>query len=50
MGIEATLGIPQMLSNHRNKSVEGLSFFMVFTWLIGDFAKTLYFVIEVIIF
>lgn len=49
MSIEATLGLPQLLSNHKNKSVEGLSFFMIFTWFAGDFFKTLYFIIEVIV-
>ena len=44
--IEATLGLPQLLSNYRTKSVEGLSFFMIFTWFAGDFLKTLYFIIE----
>lgn len=47
MSIEATLGLPQLISNHRNKSVQGLSFFMIFTWFAGDFLKTLYFIIEV---
>jgi uncharacterized protein with PQ loop repeat len=47
LAIEATLGIPQLISNYNNKSVEGLSLFMIFTWFIGDFFKTLYFVIEV---
>jgi hypothetical protein len=47
LSIEATLGIPQLLSNYRNKSVEGLSLFMIFTWFAGDFLKTIYFVIEV---
>lgn len=45
LSIEATLGMPQLLSNYRTKSVEGLSFFMIFTWFVGDFFKTLYFII-----
>ena len=49
LSIEACLGIPQLLSNNANKSVKGLSFFMIFTWFAGDFSKTLYFLIEVII-
>jgi hypothetical protein len=50
MAMEATLGIPQLINNYNNKSVEGLSFFMIFTWFSGDFLKTLYFIIEVILF
>ena len=45
--IEATLGLPQLLSNHRTKSVKGLSLFMIFSWFAGDFFKTVYFVMEV---
>ena len=45
--IEATLGMPQLLSNYRTKSVAGLSFVMIFSWFVGDFFKTLYFIIEV---
>jgi uncharacterized protein with PQ loop repeat len=45
--IEATLGIPQLIRNQRAKSVAGLSTFMICTWFLGDFLKTLYFVIEV---
>ena len=47
MSIEATLGMPQLYSNYKTKSVEGLSLFMIFTWFVGDFFKTLYFIIEV---
>ena len=46
MSIEATLGMPQFYSNYTTKSVEGLSLFMIFTWFVGDFFKTLYFIIE----
>ena len=46
MSIEATLGLPQLFSNYKNKSVEGLSFMMIGTWFIGDFMKTIYYVIE----
>lgn len=47
MSIESTLGIPQMLSNIRTKSVKGLSMFMIFTWFAGDLFKTIYFIAEV---
>jgi hypothetical protein len=40
------LGIPQLLQNHKNKSVSGLSIAMIMTWFIGDFLKTIYFVIK----
>lgn len=49
MSIEATLGLPQMLSNIRTKSVKGLSFFMIFTWFAGDLFKTIYFIMEVVL-
>lgn len=47
LSIEATLGLPQLYRNNKFKSVEGLSFMMIFTWLGGDFFKTLYFISEV---
>lgn len=46
MSIEATLGLPQLISNYRTQSVEGLSFMMIATWFVGDFFKTLYYVME----
>lgn len=48
MGIEAMLGIPQAYSNWSRKSVEGLSIKMIGMWFLGDFAKTCYFIIEVL--
>jgi hypothetical protein len=47
LSIEALLGFPQMISNYKTKSVEGLSVKMIGTWFVGDFFKTLYFVLEV---
>lgn len=47
LSIEATLGVPQLLRNNKTKSVDGLSFIMILTWLGGDFFKTLYFISEV---
>lgn len=47
LSIEAIGGVPQFISNQKNKSVEGLSVFMVITWFFSDFTKTLYFVVEV---
>ena len=49
LSIEALLGFPQMLSNHRTKSVEGLSMGMIGSWVIGDAFKTVYFILEVTI-
>jgi uncharacterized protein with PQ loop repeat len=46
MSIEATLGLPQLISNYKSKSVEGLSFMMIATWFLGDFFKVLYYVME----
>jgi hypothetical protein len=46
MSIEATLGLPQLISNYKTKSIEGLSLMMIGSWFVGDFFKTLYYVIE----
>lgn len=46
LSLEATLGLPQLITNHRNKNVTGLSIFMIVTWFIGDFLKTMYFIIK----
>lgn len=49
MGIESTLGLPQLISNYQTKSVQGLSFTMISMWFMGDFGKTVYFIMEVVI-
>ena len=49
MGIESTLGRPQLISNYQTKSVQGLSFTMISMWFMGDFGKTVYFIMEVVI-
>lgn len=36
-----------MISNQKSKSVEGLSYAMIGTWVIGDAFKTTYFILEV---
>jgi len=36
---EATLSVPQGLRNHRRKSTDGLSLFLVFNWIVGDSAR-----------
>jgi hypothetical protein len=45
LSVEALLGFPQMLSNYKTKSVEGLSLAMIGSWVIGDAFKTTYFII-----
>jgi len=45
VSIECFVGFPQIYSNQKSKSVEGLSIFMIGTWFCGDFFKTLYFII-----
>jgi len=47
MSIEAMLGVPQAYSNWQKKSVQGLSLSMIGMWFLGDFAKTVYFIMEV---
>jgi uncharacterized protein with PQ loop repeat len=42
-GIEACLGLPQIVANFKNKNTDTVSFFMLITWAFGDSFKTLYF-------
>lgn len=44
--LESMLGLPQVIKNYKNKSVEGMSLGMVFMWLAGDSFKTGYFIIN----
>jgi hypothetical protein len=41
--VEACFGLPQVITNYKNKNTETLSFFMLFTWALGDSFKTFYF-------
>lgn len=41
---ESMLGLPQVIRNYKNKSVEGMSLGMVLMWLGGDAFKTGYFI------
>lgn len=50
MSIESILGLPQVLSNWKTKSVKGLSYTMIALWFVGDLSKTFYFISEVPIF
>ena len=43
LGIEATLPIPQFLSNYRQSSVAGFRPSVIIAWLIGDMFKVSYF-------
>lgn len=43
---EAMLGLPQVIKNCRNRSVEGMSLVMVLLWLGGDIYKATYFIIN----
>lgn len=43
LGIEATLPLPQILSNQRNKSCKGFRFSVLVNWLIGDVFKMSFF-------
>lgn len=47
LGIEAMLGLPQLYSNWKSKSVKGVSKTMIAMWFLGDFGKTIYFITEV---
>lgn len=43
---ESMLGLPQVITNQKNKSVEGMSLSMVLMWLGGDTFKTAYFILN----
>jgi len=45
LGIEACLGIPQVISNFQRKSTEGFSIVVLSTWVIGDVFKSGYFIL-----
>lgn len=44
LATEATLGLPQVLRNHKKKSVAGVSNTLIASWFLGDIWKTFYFV------
>jgi hypothetical protein len=43
-GIEAGLGLPQVISNYKNKTTESLSIALLMNWTLGDVFKTYYFI------
>jgi len=43
LGIEATLPIPQVLANHRNRSCKGFRLSVIIFWLMGDCMKGVFF-------
>lgn len=46
LGLEACLGLPQVLKNYRQKNTEGLSAILIATWVFGDIGKVIYFSIQ----
>jgi uncharacterized protein with PQ loop repeat len=42
--IEATLGVPQVISNYRTKNTKGFSLVLIGTWVAGDSVKLFYFI------
>eukprot|EP01017_Pseudomicrothorax_dubius_P028240 TRINITY_DN3346_c0_g1_i5.p2 TRINITY_DN3346_c0_g1~~TRINITY_DN3346_c0_g1_i5.p2 ORF type:complete len:143 (-),score=25.11 TRINITY_DN3346_c0_g1_i5:30-458(-) len=44
--IEASLGVPQMLQNHRTKKTAGISVPLIISWFLGDAFKTVYYVLR----
>jgi uncharacterized protein with PQ loop repeat len=46
LGVESTLGIPQIYKNFKRQSTDGLSLSMVVGWTVGDSLKTVYFVMR----
>ncbi|KAF3935252.1 hypothetical protein ABW19_dt0203299 [Dactylella cylindrospora] len=43
LGIEATLPIPQVISNYRNQSCKGFRVSVIIFWLLGDLLKGVFF-------
>lgn len=43
VGLESALALPQILLNYNQKSTAGLSFVMIFGWVVGDSLKFMYF-------
>jgi hypothetical protein len=43
-GIEAGLGLPQVISNYKNRTTESLSIALLINWTLGDVFKTFYFI------
>ena len=44
--IEALVPIPQWYSNRKKRSVESVSFLMIFLWAVGDCIKFLYYLMR----
>lgn len=43
LAVEATLPLPQILANHRARSVKGFRFSVLVNWLLGDVMKMTFF-------
>lgn len=43
LAVEATLPVPQILANQRNRSVKGFRFSVLVNWLLGDVFKMTFF-------
>ncbi|KAF1797996.1 PQ loop repeat-domain-containing protein [Mucor lusitanicus] len=43
LGIESTLPLPQLLTNFKNRSVDGFSLLILASWFLGDSFKAFYF-------
>ncbi|KRW99148.1 hypothetical protein PPERSA_07391 [Pseudocohnilembus persalinus] len=44
--IEATLGLPQLIKNFKNKKAHGVSYALIGSWFLGDAFKTFYFILK----
>ncbi|TPP41879.1 PQ-loop repeat-containing protein 1 [Fasciola gigantica] len=44
--IEALLGLPQLIKNYQNGSTKGMNIMMVAMWIVGDVAKSVFFMLE----
>lgn len=44
--VESFLPIPQFWNNYQRKSVESLSFLMIFFWCLGDSVKFFYYLMR----
>jgi hypothetical protein len=44
--IEGSLGVPQVVEINKTKNVDNISVILIFSWFIGDFLKTYYFIVS----
>jgi len=43
VSLEAVIGLPQIISNIKNRSTKGLSYCLILNWIFGDTFKLFYY-------